>query len=89
MRYVYGNCELVTCFLRRYAVLQFTLARRSLLSYDKCRKARGKDRIRVNTEKLAKLLGISRGTVSRVLNNHPNVKEETRRRVLQALERCV
>lgn len=40
----------------------------------------------MNTEELAKLLGISRGTVSRVLNNHPNVKEETRRRVLQALE---
>lgn len=39
----------------------------------------------MTTSEIAKLLGISRGTVSRVLNNHPNVKEETRQRVLDAL----
>ena len=39
----------------------------------------------MTTSEIAKRLGISRGTVSRVLNNHPNVKEETRQRVLDAL----
>ncbi|MDL2294800.1 LacI family DNA-binding transcriptional regulator [Ruminococcaceae bacterium OttesenSCG-928-D13] len=40
----------------------------------------------MTTVELARRLGISRGTVSRVLNNHPNVKEETRQRVLAALK---
>lgn len=40
----------------------------------------------MTTSEIARLLGISRGTVSRVLNNHPNVKEDTRQRVLAALE---
>lgn len=39
----------------------------------------------MTTSEIAKMLGISRGTVSRVLNNHPNVKEKTRQRVLDAL----
>ena len=39
----------------------------------------------MTTSEIAKLLGISRGTVSRVLNNHPNVKEETRQKVLTAI----
>ena len=40
----------------------------------------------MTTSEIAKKLGISRGTVSRVLNNHPNVKPETRKRVLEALK---
>lgn len=39
----------------------------------------------MTTSEIAKMLGISRGTVSRVLNNHPNVKEETRKKVLDAI----
>ena len=38
------------------------------------------------TAGLAEHLGISRWTVSRVLNGHSGVKEETRRRVLEAME---
>lgn len=37
-----------------------------------------------STKDLAEHLGLSRWTVSRVLNGHPEVKEETRRRVLEA-----
>lgn len=40
----------------------------------------------MNTSEIAKLLGISRGTVSRVINNNPNVKPATRKMVLRALE---
>lgn len=40
----------------------------------------------MTTSEIAKRLGISRGTVSRVLNNHPNVKPETRQKVLEAIE---
>ena len=39
----------------------------------------------MTTSEIAEKLGISRGTVSRVLNNHPNVKEETRQKVLAAI----
>jgi len=35
---------------------------------------------------IAKLAGVSTATVSRVLNNYPNVKEETRKRVLEIIE---
>ena len=34
---------------------------------------------------VAKLAGVSHQTVSRVLNNHPNVRHETRERVLEAM----
>ena len=40
----------------------------------------------MTTSEIAKKLGISRGTLSRVLNNHPNVNPETRKRVLEALK---
>lgn len=39
-----------------------------------------------STTDLAAHLGLSRWTVSRVINGHPDVKEETRQRVLQAMD---
>ena len=36
-------------------------------------------------EKVARLAGVSRSTVSRVINHHPNVRSETRERVRQAI----
>jgi len=41
---------------------------------------------RITTEDIAKMLNISRGTVSRALNGSPYVSEETRRRVIQKAE---
>lgn len=41
----------------------------------------------VTTMDIAKKLGISRGTVSRVINNHSTVKEETRVRILEELKK--
>ncbi len=35
---------------------------------------------------VARMAGVGVGTVSRVLNNHPSVREETRRKVLAAIE---
>lgn len=40
----------------------------------------------MTTSEIADKLGISRATVSRVLNNNPNVKPETRKKVLAALK---
>ncbi len=37
-------------------------------------------------EDIAQLAGVSRSTVSRVINNHPNVREHTRAKVLQVIE---
>src|SRR5262245_42681258 len=37
-------------------------------------------------EDIAKHAGVSRGTVSRVLNNHPAVSEDTRQHVLDVIE---
>jgi len=38
-------------------------------------------------EDIAQQAGVSRSTVSRVLNNHPNVREEVRKRVLEVIQR--
>ena len=38
-------------------------------------------------EDIARLAEVSRGTVSRVLNNHPAVSDDTRARVLDVIER--
>ena len=35
---------------------------------------------------IAKIAGVSRSTVSRVINNYPNVPEETRQKVLKVIE---
>lgn len=37
-------------------------------------------------EDIARLAGVSRGTVSRVLNNHPSVSSDTREKVLSVIE---
>ncbi len=39
-----------------------------------------------NLEDIAKLAGVSRSTVSRVINNHPNVSQQTRERVLKVIQ---
>ncbi len=41
----------------------------------------------MNLEQIAKLSGVSRSTVSRVINNDPNVSEGTREKVLQIVKR--
>lgn len=41
---------------------------------------------RLNIDKVAKLAHVSRSVVSRVLNNHPNVSDEARDRVLKVVE---
>jgi ABC-type dipeptide/oligopeptide/nickel transport system ATPase subunit len=38
-------------------------------------------------EEVARLAGVSRSTVSRVINDHPNVRPETRERVWQAIRK--
>lgn len=40
----------------------------------------------MRSEDIAKLAGVSRSTVSRVINNYPNVPEETRIKVLKVIE---
>lgn len=40
---------------------------------------------RVNSSDIAKLAGVSRSTVSRVINNYPNVPDETRQRVMKVI----
>ncbi|AGC67401.1 HTH-type transcriptional repressor PurR [Thermoclostridium stercorarium subsp. stercorarium DSM 8532] len=41
----------------------------------------------MKSEDIARLAGVSRSTVSRVINNYKNVPEETRRKVMQVIER--
>ncbi len=41
---------------------------------------------KLNIDKVAKLAHVSRSVVSRVINNHPNVSEEARRRVMEVVE---
>ena len=42
---------------------------------------------RLNIDKVAKLAHVSRSVVSRVLNNHPNVSDEARGRVMEVVEK--
>lgn len=41
----------------------------------------------MNSNDIAKLAGVSRSTVSRVVNNYPNVPEETRKKVQEIIEK--
>jgi LacI family transcriptional regulator len=43
--------------------------------------------IAVNLEEIARLSGVSRSTVSRVINNHPRVDPKTRERVVDVIQR--
>lgn len=40
----------------------------------------------VTLREIAKLAGVSRSTVSRVINNHPSVRLQTRDRVLRVIQ---
>ena len=40
----------------------------------------------MNSTEIAKLAGVSRSTVSRVINNYSNVPEETREKVLKVIK---
>ncbi|MGE4283097.1 MAG: substrate-binding domain-containing protein [Clostridia bacterium] len=40
----------------------------------------------ITLEKLAKVTGVSRATIDRVIHNRPSVKEKTRKKVLKAIE---
>ncbi len=42
--------------------------------------------MKINSTEVAKKAGVSRSTVSRVINNNPNVIESTRKRVLKVIE---
>jgi LacI family transcriptional regulator len=39
----------------------------------------------IDSARIAKLVGVSRSTVSKVINNYPNISEETREKVLAAI----
>ena len=40
----------------------------------------------INSNEIARLAGVSRSTVSRVINNYPNVPPETREKVMKIIE---
>ena len=42
--------------------------------------------MRVTSETVAKRAGVSRATVSRVLNNNPNVSDQMKRRVMKVID---
>ncbi len=43
------------------------------------------DAFMMNSTEIAKIAGVSRSTVSRVINNYSNVSEETREKVLRVI----
>lgn len=43
--------------------------------------------IDINSTQIAKLVGVSRSTVSRVINNYPNVSEKTYKKVMKAINK--
>ena len=43
--------------------------------------------MRITSEEIAKLANVSRSTVSRVVNNYSNVPEETRKKVMEIIEK--
>ncbi len=43
--------------------------------------------MKISSEEIAKLANVSRSTVSRVINNYSNVPDETRRRVMEVIEK--
>ena len=43
----------------------------------------------INIRDIARIAGVGVSTVSRVINNHPDVKEQTRERVLEIYEKII
>lgn len=46
----------------------------------------GDDNIKINSKKIAQLAGVSRSTVSRVINNYSDISIETREKVLEVIK---
>ena len=44
------------------------------------------NRNKLTMKQIGDLLGVSQSTVSRVINNHPNIKKEVRDRVLKFID---
>ena len=42
--------------------------------------------MKITSEEIARLANVSRSTVSRVINNYPNVPEKTRQKVLEVIQ---
>ena len=76
----------------RFCVSRFTFfVRRFTIIYSKSGSyAAFTERIvnvkRINSNDIAKLAGVSRSTVSRVVNGYPNVPEETRKKVMKVIK---
>ncbi len=45
-----------------------------------------KENLKIDSTEIAKLAGVSRSTVSRVLNNHPNVSVKNRQKILKIID---
>ncbi|MDN5305171.1 MAG: LacI family transcriptional regulator [Fusobacteriaceae bacterium] len=43
--------------------------------------------MKITSNEIAKIVGVSRSTVSKVLNNYPSIPEKTRKKVLDAIEK--
>lgn len=43
--------------------------------------------MKITSEEIAKLAHVSRSTVSRVINNYPNVPDETRKKIMEIIEK--
>ena len=42
--------------------------------------------MKIDSIKIAEIAGVSRSTVSRVLNNHPNVSKKNREKILKIID---
>ena len=69
-----NNTHIISDFPRLCRVLLGAFTRIGRFSVDK-----------LTLEQIAKLAGVSRSTVSRVINHHPNVKSEVRQRVMKVV----
>ncbi len=74
--------------IRKEIVKEYPKAYKTILfRYNKVKKAISKEVMHLsNIKQIAKLAGVSRSTVSRVLNHHPHVHEETRNKVQKIID---
>jgi LacI family transcriptional regulator len=80
--------SLTTC--RHCAIMLFVSAPNlgpQVAGLSSCERSQNMKRNRITIEDIAKLSGVSRGTVSRVLNGGLNVSPSTQKRVLEVIER--